>query len=478
MYKRILMLSALAASLAGAQAKVRLPHIIGDNMVIQQASDVRLWGTATPGATVGVAVSWSDDGYKAKADAQGKWQLTVKSPKADGRRLSMSFGDGDGAVTVRNVLAGEVWVCAGQSNMEMPIKGFDNCPVDGYNDVVAGARADSLIHFVKIPGVMSMTPLDDADCEWKQCCPATVGDASAAGYFFAKTITRATGVPVGLIMANKGGSRVESWLTRENLEKYTSEPLDSAEMVKKFKWDFHRPMLWANGTFNPILRCTVKGILYYQGCSNVGDPGNQYSDRVALLAKQWRQAFGLGDIPFYIVEIAPYKSGNADGTWSAKLREQQLRASRIIPNSGFVSTNDCVYPWEMNQIHPAQKRPVGERLAWQALNKTYGMRTIWCESPSFKSLTISNDTCYVKLDNTYGGMNRMEGIEGFEVAGADKVFHKAAATYDGAKGVTLTCPEVKAPVAVRYRFKNFSPGNFANMAGLPLIPFRTDKWDE
>lgn len=189
------MLSALAASLAGAQAKVRLPHIIGDNMVIQQASDVRLWGTATPGATVGVAVSWSDDGYKAKADAQGKWQLTVKSPKADGRRLSMSFDDGDGAVTVRNVLAGEVWVCAGQSNMEMPIKGFDNCPVDGYNDVVAGARADSLIHFVKIPGVMSMTPLDDADCEWKQCCPATVGDASAAGYFFAKTITRATGVP-------------------------------------------------------------------------------------------------------------------------------------------------------------------------------------------------------------------------------------------------------------------------------------------
>ena len=314
------MLSALAASLAGAQAKVRLPHIIGDNMVIQQAADVRLWGTAAPGATVNVAVSWSGDGYKAKADAQGKWQLTVKSPKADGRRLSMSFDDGDGAVTVRNVLAGEVWVCAGQSNMEMPIKGFDNCPVDGYNDIVAGARADSLIHFVKIPGVMSMTPLDDADCEWKQCCPATVGDASAAGYFFAKTVTRATGVPVGLIMANKGGSRVESWLTRENLEKYTSEPLDSAEMVKKFKWDFHRPMLWANGTFNPILRCTVKGILYYQGCSNVGDPGNQYSDRVALLAKQWRQAFGLGDIPFYIVEIAPYKSGNADGTWSAKLR--------------------------------------------------------------------------------------------------------------------------------------------------------------
>ena len=478
MRKRILMLSVLAAALTGVQAKVKLPHIICDNMVIQQNTDVRLWGTAAPGATVNVAVSWSGDGYKAKADGQGKWQLTVKSPKADGRRLSISFDDGDGAVSVKNVLAGEVWVCAGQSNMEMPIKGFNDCPIEGYNEVVAGARADSLIHFVKIPSRMSMTPLDDADCHWEQCSPATVGEASATGYFFAKTLTRATGVPVGLIMANKGGSRVESWLTRENLEKYTSEVLDSAEMVKKFKWDFHRPMLWGNATFNPILRYTVKGILFYQGCSNVGDPGNQYSDRVALLAKQWRQQFGLGDIPFYLVEIAPYESGDPNGTWSAKLREQQFRASKIIPNSGIVSTNDCVYPWEMKQIHPAQKRPVGERLAYQALNKTYGMEKILCESPSFKELTISNDTCYVKLENTYGGMNRMEGIEGFEVAGADKVFHKATATYNGGKGVTITCPEVKAPVAVRYCFRNFQTGNFANMAGLPLIPFRTDKWDD
>lgn len=472
------MFSALAAAFIGTQAKVRLPHILGDNMVIQQNTDVRLWGTARPGATVKVAVSWGADPYQAAADRQGKWQLKVKSPAADGRRLSISFDDGDGAVTLKNVMAGEVWVCAGQSNMEMPIKGFEECPVEGYNEIVAGARADSLIHFVKIPSVMSMKPLEDANCEWKQCSPSTVGDASATGYFFARMVTRATGVPVGLVMANKGGSRVESWLNEANLKKYTDEPTDTAGIVKQFDGDYKRTLVWGNGTFNPILNYTVKGILFYQGCSNVGAPGNQYSDRVALLARQWREAFGEGDIPFYIVEIAPYESGNVNGTWSAKLREQQLRASRIIPNSGFVSTNDCVYPYETTQIHPTQKRPVGERLAWQALNKTYGMKEILCESPSYKSMTVSNDTCYIELDNTYGGLNRYYGMEGFEVAGADKVFHKATGWFVKGRGIAVVSPEVKAPVAVRYCFRNFQLGNVANMGGLPLIPFRTDDWDE
>lgn len=463
---------------ACAGAKVRLPHVLGDNMVIQQDADVRLWGWARPGAAVKVAASWMEASVEACADGQGRWQLTVKSPKADGRRLGLSFDDGDGAVSLNNVMAGEVWVCAGQSNMEMPVKGFDDCPVEGYNEVVAGARADSLIRFVKIPSVMSMTRLDDAQCGWEQCAPSTVGDASAAGYFFAKTLTEALGVPVGLVMANKGGSRVESWLGEANLKKLGTEPTDTAGIVKQFPEDYKRTLVWGNGTFAPIENLTVRGILFYQGCSNVGAPGNQYSDRVAMLAAQWRGAFGRGDIPFYIVQIAPYESGRADGTWSAMLREQQVRASRIIPNSGLVCTNDCVYPWELRQIHPSQKRKVGERLAYQALNKTYGFGAVRCESPSFKRLTVSGDTCYVELENTYGGVSPLEGMEGFEVAGADKVFHKAGARYVPGRGVAVTCPEVAAPVAVRYCFRNFMTGNVSNMGGLPLVPFRTDDWDE
>lgn len=476
MRKLFLMISALFLMHAGMQAKVRLPHVLGDNMVIQQDADVRLWGSAKPNSTVKVSVSWSGDAYSAKADRKGEWLLTVKTPKADNKPLTVRFDDGDGEVALSNLLAGEVWVCAGQSNMEMPVKGFENCPVEGYNDVVADAVNSSLVRFVKIPSVMSMTPLSDANCEWKVCSPATVGDASATGYFFARKVSRMLNVPVGLIMANKGGSKVESWLTKENLKKYTDEPVDSQAIVKKYPADYHRALMWGNGTFSPILKYTVKGILFYQGCSNVGDPGNQYSDRLALLVRQWRDAFGCGEIPFYFVQIAPYDYGNVDADWGAKLREQQVRARDIIPNSGLVCTNDCVYPWEARQIHPAQKQKVGERLAFLALNKTYGQETILCESPEFKELKIEGDTCCIRLKNDYGGVSRLDDMQGFEVAGADKVFHPAKASYDNARGIVVTCPEVKAPVAVRYCFKNFQLGNVANMGGLPLLPFRTDNW--
>lgn len=461
---------------ASLQAKVRLPHVIGDNMVLQQNTQARLWGWAKPGKTVKVSVSWSDITYSAKACKDGKWLVSVATPAASYTPLSITFDDGE-PTTLHGVLSGEVWVCAGQSNMEMPVRGFGNCPVEGYNQAVTDAVHSKGIHYVKIPSVMSMTPLEDAQCEWRECNPFTVGEASAVGYFFARVMNRTLDVPVGLVMANKGGTRVESWLTRENLQRHTTETLDSLEMVKRFSWDYHRPLLWGNGTFNPILNYTVKGILYYQGCSNVGDPGNQYSERLALLASQWREQFGLGEIPFYFVQIAPYYyDDDVNGVSGALLREQQQRAASLIPNSALVCTNDLVYPWETQQIHPCQKQPVGERLAFIALNKSYGMHTIMCESPSFKELTISNDTCYVRLQNDYDGISRYEDIQGFEVAGADKVFHPAKAYYYWTKGIIITCDEVKKPVAVRYCFRNFQLGNVANQAGLPLFPFRTDNW--
>ncbi len=470
------MVCAAAMTVMGAQAKVRLPHMIGDNMVLQQNTEARLWGWDKPGKKVKVTPTWNNETYTAKTGDDGKWMVKVKTPAASYTEYSITFDDGD-RVTINGVVCGEVWVCAGQSNMEMPVKGFGNCPVEGYNLAVTDAVNSKGVHYVKIPSVMSMTPLEDADCEWKVCNPNTVGEASATGYFFARLLSRTLNIPVGLVMANKGGTRVESWLTRDNLQRYTQETLDSLEMVKRFEWDYHRPLLWGNGTFNPILNYTVKGILFYQGCSNVGDPGNQYSDRLALLVKQWRSQFGLGDIPFFFVQIAPYYyDDDVNGISGALLREQQFRASQIIPNSAIVCTNDLAYPWETQQIHPCQKQPVGERLAFHALNKTYGMTSIMCESPSFKDMTINEDTCFVHLQNDYYGISRYEDIQGFEVAGDDRVFHKANAYYYWTKGIIITCPEVKKPVAVRYCFRNFQLGNVANQALLPLFPFRTDQW--
>ena len=475
MLRRILFFAALSTMTLGMQAKVRLPHIIGDDMILQQDSKARLWGWDTPGKTIKVNVSWSKESYSAKTDSKGIWIVGVKTPKASYTPLSITFNDGD-KTTINNVLSGEVWVCAGQSNMEMPVKGFGNCPVEGYNKAVMNANEYKGIHYVKIPSVMSTQPLDDAQCEWKVIGPQTVGDASATGYFFAQAINKTLNIPVGLVMANKGGTRVESWLDRDYLEKNTTESLDSMAMMKKFPYDYLRPLLWGNGTFSPILKYTVKGIIFYQGCSNVGDPAGQYTKRLNDLVSQWRRDFKLGDIPFYFVQIAPYFNSDVNGDWGPRLREQQFNASKIIPNSGIVCTDDLVYPYESQQIHPSQKQQVGERLALQALNKTYGMKDIWCESAEFKDMKISNDTCYINLKNDYNGISRYEDIHGFEVAGADKVFHKANASYYWTKGLIVTSPEVKTPVAVRYAFRNWGYGNVKNAALLPLFPFRTDNW--
>lgn len=475
MLRRILFFAALSTMTLGSQAKVRLPHIIGDNMILQQDSKARLWGWDTPGKAVKVNVSWSKETFSAKTDNNGKWILEVQTPKASYTPLSITFNDGD-KTTISNVLSGEVWVCAGQSNMEMPVKGFGNCPIEGYNKAVMNANEYKGIHYVKIPSVISTKPLDDSQCEWKVISPETVGDASATGYFFAQAINKTLNIPVGLVMANKGGTRVESWLDRDYLEKNTTESLDSMAMIKKFPYDYLRPLLWGNGTFSPILKYTVKGIIFYQGCSNVGDPAGQYTKRLNDLVSQWRRDFKLGEIPFYFVQIAPYFNSDVNGDWGPKLREQQFNASKIIPNSGIVCTDDLVYPYESQQIHPSQKQQVGERLALQALNKTYGMKDIWCESPEFKDMKISNDTCYINLKNDYNAISRYEDIHGFEVAGADKVFHKANASYYWTKGLIITCPEVKTPVAVRYAFRNWGYGNVKNGALLPLFPFRTDNW--
>jgi sialate O-acetylesterase len=482
--KGLLFMMLMAVATAG-QAKVRLPHLVSDNMVIQQQTDVRLWGWAKAGRKVTATTSWSDQKAEAKADKQGRWLLTVKSPAASYEPLSITFDDGDGKVTISNVLAGEVWVCAGQSNMEMPVKGFGGCPVLNYNQEVLNAAGKRQVRSAKIPSIMRMTPQEDANTEWRECSPATVGEFSATGYFFAKLVNKALDIPIGLIEANKGGSRVESWLTKENLEKYTQEPTDTMGIVNyKKEFDYQRALVWGNATFNPILNYTVRGILFYQGCSNVGDPGNQYSERLKLLVEQWRQQFGLGEIPFYFVQIAPYESGNAQGTWNALLQEQQFRASQIIPNSGLVCTNDAVYPYEGTQIHPAQKQKVGERLAFLALNKTYGMKSVICESPSYKDMLIKNDSVLIHLNNECGGTSRYVDIEGFEVAGADRVFHPAKAQHFWKPGgaywdecIIVKSDEVKEPVAVRYCFRNWQLGNLANQGGLPLFPFRTDNWE-
>ncbi len=471
MDKRFLMFLLAAAAQLGVQAKVRLPHLIADNMVIQSDADVRLWGWAAPGKTVTVALSWTSSRATAKAGKDGAWEVRVRSPKASFTPLTITFDDGE-KTTVSNVLSGEVWVCAGQSNMEMPVRGFWGCPVEGYNDVVVDAHKRSGIRYAKIPARMTMKPQQDADTKWNVITPETVQWASATGYFFGRTLEDMLDVPIGLIEANKGGSRVESWLDRDNLKKYTDEKLDSVSIFK-IGTDYYRPLVWGNGTFAPIQKFTVKGIIYYQGCSNVGYHTDDYAHRLELLVAQWRRAFGEGNIPFYFVEIAPYWYDDANGDGAALLREQQYIASTRIPNCGLVGNNDGAYQRELKQIHPTQKRKVGERLAYYALSETYGVKGLIYKNPCYDSMTVNGNEATIKLRNTETGIYPLYGIKGFEIAGEDGKFYPAAARYDWHDGIVVTSIKVHKPTAVRYCFKNFKLGTARNQGGLPLLPFRT-----
>ena len=459
-----------------ANAKLRLHHLVSDNMVIQQLAEARLWGWDTPGKRVTVKVSWSGARHTAVADASGLWQVKVKTPQASHKPLSITVSDGTDRITVSNVLAGEVWVCGGQSNMEMGVRGYDGCPVEGANQTIAEASRYPAIRIAKVPAKMSAAPLADIDVSWQVSSSACVGWASAVAYNFAKTLNVSLDVPVGIILTYKGATRCESWLNAQNIKALTQEPTDSTEIVKQFKQPEIRPVLWGNGTFSPVSRYTVRGITFYQGCVNVGNPQVYYTKLLSALAKQWRSDFGLGDIPFYFVQIAPFAYGDPSGDAAAKLRADQFEASKVISNSGIVCTQDLVYAHEVNQIHPAQKKQVGERLAYLAMSGQYGLTELMSQSPSFKGMTVSGDSCIISLDNLYGSTNLMSGLKGFEVAGTDKVFHPAEASWCQGKGVIVTCPEVKNPVAVRYCWHNFMLGNVANLAGLPLFPFRTDSW--
>lgn len=470
MRKHIFILSLACVATLCANAKVRLHHLISDNMVVQRNSDVRLWGWAAPGKKVRVTTSWSNQTYNCQSGKDGAWEVRVHTPKAGYTPLTIKFSDGE-ETTISNVLSGEVWVCAGQSNMEMPVHGFDGCPVEGYNNVVVDARSHSGVRYAKIPATMSMKPQQDANVKWQVVSPETVGNTSATGYFFGRMLEQTLGVPVGLIEANKGGSRVESWLDYDNLKKNTDEKLDSTS-IYSVKTDYYRQLVWGNGTFSPIQKYTVKGIIYYQGCSNVGYHTDDYARRLGILVEQWRKAFGCGEIPFYFVEIAPYWYNNANGTDAALLREQQYIASTKIKNCGLIGNNDGAYKWEMKQIHPSQKRKVGERLAFYALSETYGIKGLIYKNPSLDNITMNGSEVCVKLRNTDHGIYPLYGIEGFEIAGTDGKFHPAAARYDWHDGIILSSPNVHKPVEVRYCFKNFQLGTARNQGGLPLLPFR------
>lgn len=459
------------------EAKVRPASMITDNMVLQQNANARIYGTADPGSTVTVTPSWDGKAYTTTTDRTGEWSLAVKTPAGSFTPYTITLSDGE-PLTINNVLIGEVWLASGQSNMQMPLKGFPGCcTLEGYDEIASASDEAGKVRFFTVPLTQSYTPLDTVAASWTVPSPDTAPEYSALAWHFAKRMSDVLNVPVGIVSAAYGGAKVESWTPRDMLEKYPDVSLDPKDIEPIVH--YHRPMLMYNAMFNPIKNYTYNGIIWYQGCSNVATY-DTYAERLAAMVKRWRDDIGIGDIPFYAVEIAPYEYGDPTEKGKAPLlREAQWKAVGMIPNSAMISTNDLVEPYERFNIHPADKAAVGKRLCDLALNKTYGKKQFPIESPRYKSHRFMDGAAWVAIDSPSDGICRNYMIEGFEVAGADRVFHPADSVWLHwqTNEMVVSSKNVPDPVAVRYGWRDFLPGNLHAGNYLPLIPFRTDDWE-
>ena len=452
---------------AGLKAEVKLPAVFGDHMVLQQQTDAAIWGKATPGKQVRVQTSWDKKSYTAQAGSNGNWKLKVKTPSAGGP-FNITISDGQ-TITLKDVLIGEVWVCSGQSNMQMQMKGYRNQPVLGANEAIA-TSANKSIRLFTVEREKSLEQKDDFKGMWLSCEPENVVDFSATAYFFGKMVQEALGVPVGLICSSWGGTRIEPWISENGFGDYDWVKMPDKQMTGDFNQQ--TPTVLFNAMISPMVGYGIRGGLWYQGESNRNEPA-QYEKLMAGLVNNWRAEWGVGDFPFYYVQIAPYDYGK-NGLNSAFLREAQLKASTAIANIGMACLMDC---GERYNIHPADKKAAGQRLAYLALANTYGKKGIEYSGPVLKEMNIDGSLVKLTFDHAANGLTTFgKELENFEVAGENKQFYPAHAFITG-EGITVISERVQKPVAVRYAFKDFVVGELYNTEGLPASSFRTDDWE-
>lgn len=470
-----LILAVVAVLLSwGASATIVLPKVLGSNMVLQQNSEVNLWGKADANKKVTIIVSWQKGKIQTVADGDGKWAVKVATPAASWDKHTITISDGE-AVTLEDILIGDVWVTSGQSNMEMPVKGWNGQPVENANEYIySAAKYADKIRLFTVQKARSYNA-DKEDCdggEWQKASPASVANMSAVGYLFAYNLIESVNIPLGIITSNWGGTRIESWMPMSALKEIlTPEQLEAKHNTSIKPTELYCAMI------APIRNFTARGFLWYQGCSNLHDESH-YDVMMARMVKQWREDWGDKDnsMPFYYAMIAPHSYGNSRGFDYPEFVECQLRALEQIPNSAMAGNTDAADEF---CIHPAKKNEIAQRMAAFALRDVYGQGGVDVIAPTYASHRVDGSNIFVKFNNTGAGLCPGSGkpIAGFEIAGADKVFHAAEARLEGGE-VKVWSNEVKEPVAVRYAFRNYIPCNFMNIMGQPVVPFRTDNWND
>ena len=451
-----------------ANAEIKLPAIFSDNMVLQQQSQVDIWGWAKPNTGVSITSSWNKKTVSVRSDANGYWRTKISTPTAGFTPYTLTVSDGK-AVTLRNILIGEVWICSGQSNMEMPMKGFRNEPVEGAPEAIISSTNPALRCFTVVKSAKAV-PQDDCQGAWESAGPETTRDFTATGYFFGRMINQVLNVPVGLIHTSWGGSAIETWMTPDALKNIPEKRIPASDSI--ISNPTGTPTVLYNGMIHPIVGYGMRGAIWYQGESNRHEP-ELYVKMFDAMVREWRNLWKTGEFPFYYCQIAPYFYGG--GMNSAYIREAQAKGMVTTPNTGMAVLMDAE---SVNSIHPPKKRDAGERLALWALAKTYGMEKMHYRSPDVKSLDIEGRVAIVTFDIDPGLALTSHGkeIRNFQIAGSNKRFVPAKAVLADNK-VYLFAPSVTAPVAVRYCWDDTSAAELFTLEGnLPVASFRTDDW--
>jgi len=396
-----------------------------------------------------------------KADNTSAWKTTIKTIGAGGPYAIKITGDQ--GVTLSNVMLGEVWICSGQSNMEMSVNWK---LINGEEEAAKANNPNIRIFHVQKLG--ADYPQQTCNATWMVCSPETMRATSAVGYFFARELQQKLNVPVGIIVSAWGGTPAEVWIEKSHIE--NNPELSKNRHTDNSEWWPGSPGVLYNSMIAPVIPYGIAGAIWYQGESNC-ENHSVYAQLMKTLIENWRADFKK-DFPFYLVQIAPFDYGDK-GT-SEYLREQQSIIPQIVPNTGMVVITDLVD--NIKDIHPKDKLNVGKRLANYALTETYKQNVGAYKSPSFKSMQVEKNKVVLSFNDVLTGLKCTEKTpEKFLVAGDDQKFVQATAKIEGST-IVLSSKLVKNPVAVRFCFYDAIMPDVFSTEGLPLAPFRTDKW--
>ena len=457
----------------GIDAKVTLPSHFGDGMVLQQKSSVPLHGTATAGAKVTINASWTKKAVVTKADADGAWSATLNTPTYGGP-FTITVSDGT-PLTLSNVLVGEVWVCAGQSNMEMPMKGFRGQPTHGTADMILSASPRLKIRLLQQKNDWATTEKPEIEpVKWTEAETDAVAEFSAVGYVFGKTIYDALDVPVGLIQCDWSMSTIETWMPRTTFEAKFPEISLPAVDGKDFGWIQGTPTLAWNAMVAPWKGFPVAGVIWFQGEANTAN-AERYSRLFPAMVADWRAHFGNNDaMPFFYAQLAPWNDGDCRGTRWADFRQMQNELLKSVPGTGMVTIGDL---GDSIFIHFPKKIEVGKRFAYLALEKAYGRKGIKSQAPIAKSCTHDSPTSLIiELECGEDGLTPENAVlSGFELVDAFGDVHEAKAQIlNSDKKVRVWTDWLQYPVEVRYGYHNYYESSLFNNAGLPAAPFRME----